>query len=187
MVTITCKKRTGALDKTAGQLRREGYIPYVMYSKGQESQSGVVPQTEMEAILRSLRPGFLPTTQFALKDENGNVQNAIIREIQYEPTTYAVIHLDFMRLIEGVHVDVKVPVEYVNAVDCIGVKLGGFLRSVMRHIEVRCLPENIPSHFDVDVKELGICQSRRVKDIVIPATVTCLADASEVVVSVAKK
>lgn len=187
MVTITCKNRDGALDRTAVQLRREGYIPYVIYSKGQESKTGVVLRTEVEAALRSVRPGFLPTTQFSLKDESGQVQKAIIRDIQYELTTYVVIHIDFLKLDENVPVEVKVPVEFVNPVDCIGVKLGGFLRHVLRHIKVRCLPAHIPTHFDLDVKELGIRQNRRVKDLVIPAGVTCLTGAEEIVVSVAKK
>ena len=187
MITITCNAREGTLDKTTKQLRRAGYIPYVIYSKGQEAKTGVLLRTDVEAALRSIRPGFLPTTQFALKDASGQISKAIVREIQYEPTTYVVMHIDFLELDEKSVVEVKVPVEFVNTVDCVGVKLGGLLRHIMRHVKVRCLPANLPSHFEIDVKELGIRQSKRIKDIALPAGVKFLAGPEEIVASIAKR
>ncbi len=84
-------------------------------------------------------------------------------------------------------IDVKVPIELMNQVDCSGVKLGGFLRSLIRHLKVRCLPKDIPSHFEIDVKELGLNQYRRVSDLQIPKGVKALEKPNEIVVSVLKK
>ena len=158
----------------------------VIYSKGQTAELGSVPRAELEGAMRAIRPGFLPVTVFTLKDASGKTRTAVVREVQYKPTTYEITHIDFLELDSKRMVEVKVPVEFVNAAECTGVKLGGQLRHVMRHVRVRCLPANIPTEFKVDVKDLGIHQSRRVRDLNIPETVTCLANIEDAVVSVMK-
>lgn len=186
MINITCAAREGTSKGELRRLRRDGSIPVVIYSKGQMAQLGAVSRAELEAALRSIQPGFLTTTMFALKDQNGRERKVLVRDIQYKSTTYDIIHVDFFELEEGRIVDVKVPVEFQNANECVGVKLGGQLRHIMRHVKVRCVPANIPSHFPVDVRDLGIRQTRRVRDIAIPATVKCLAHADDVIAAVIK-
>jgi len=75
------------------------------------------------------------------------------------------LHLDFEELKPDTVVSVKVPIECTGVVDCVGVKLGGVVRQVIRYVKVRCLPKNIPSVFQVDVKDLSINQSRRLNDL----------------------
>ena len=186
MINITCTAREGTAKGILRRLRRDGSIPIVVYSKGQTAQTGTVLRDEFEAAMRSIRPGFLTTTVFLLKDASGRERKVLVKEVQYKPTTYELIHIDFFELEEGRKIDVKVPVEFDNATECVGVKLGGQLRHIMRHVKIRCVPENIPSHFSVDVKELGVCQTKRIRDIAIPASVTCLAHADDVVVAVLK-
>lgn len=186
MTTITCSERKKTSKGDVSRLRRDGRIPYVVYSKDHQPEMGSFAKADFEAILRSLRQGFLPSTVFELQ-EGKKQRKALIREIQYHPSTYEILHIDFLELHDKHTVEVKVPVEFVNAVDCIGSKLGGYLRHVKRHLLVRCLPKNIPTHFDVDVKELGITQSKRVRDIAIPQGVTCLQSPEESVVTVAKR
>lgn len=186
MITITCTTREDTSKGDVRRLRREGFIPVVIYSKGQAGQSGTVSRVEIEAAMRSIRPSFLPTTLFSLKDESGKTRNVLVREVQYTPTTYEIIHIDFLELEPNRLVEVKVPVEFDHAADCVGVKLGGQLRHIARHVKVRCLPANIPSHFSVDVKDLGIRQTKRIKDLSIPDAVTCLAKDDDVVSAVVK-
>jgi large subunit ribosomal protein L25 len=186
MINITCSTREGTSKGGVRRLRRDGNIPIVVYSKGQPAELGSVVRSEIEAAMRSIRPGFLPITVFSLKDASGRERTALVREVQYKPTTYEITHIDFLELEPTRMVEVKVPVEFVNAAECIGVKLGGQLRHIMRHVLVRCLPASIPTEFDVDVKDLGIRQSRRVRDLNIPDTVTCLAHIEDVVASVMK-
>ena len=186
MISITCTAREETTKGGNRRLRRNGSIPMVVYTKGQPAQAGSVAKAEIEAAMRTVRPGFLPTTVFSLKDPSGQQRTVIVRDIQYHPTSYEVLHIDFLELEENRQVNVKVPVEFVNASECIGVKLGGQLRHIMRHVTVRCLPKNVPSCFTIDVKDLGIRQSRRVRDLVIPGTVACLAKSDDVVVAVIK-
>lgn len=184
---IQISERSTKSKSEAKQLRRNNQIPLCIYSNGKEADTASCGLVEFQAILRELNPGFLPTTIFSLKGSKGKARRAIIKDIQYKPTTYEVLHLDFLELHDNVPVDVKVPIECVNSMDCQGVKLGGFLRSLIRHLKVRCLPRNIPSHFQIDVKELGLNQNRRVSDLSIPKDVRPLVKPNEIIVSVLKK
>jgi large subunit ribosomal protein L25 len=169
------------------RIRREGDIPAILYIKGENTDSIAVRGAEFESILRSLQPGRLSTTIFSLVDEHGKEKRAILKEIQYEPTTYKVRHLDFEELLQNLEVNVKVPIEMTGVVDCIGVKLGGNLRQTIRHLRVRCLPENIPAFLKIDVKNMGQNDSKRLEDLEIPETVRPLANLKEVAVLVAKR
>lgn len=186
MIILECESRKETSKGSLRRLRREGLIPYVIYSKGNEAVLGSLSKGEFVQAVRKLHPGFLTTAVFVLKDKQGVERKALVREVQYHPTTYDVVHIDFMEMEPNREVTVKIPVEMINTVDCVGVKLGGQLRYVMRHIKVRCLPAVLPSHFTIDVKDVNIRQSRRVKDIAIPAGVSCLAHESDVVLSVNK-
>jgi large subunit ribosomal protein L25 len=154
------------ISKSANQaLRRADQIPAVIYAKGKENQNIALQNTAMQEVLRSLEMGFLATTVFLLKDSSGKTRKAIIREIQYEPTTYKVRHIDFLELVADHVVEVKVPLQCTGEAECVGVKAGGYIRRVKEFIPVRCLPKDIPSHFEVDMKEVDMRQSRAVRDL----------------------
>src|SRR5581483_5885754 len=155
---LAVKPRLGEKKKDVKDIRREGNIPAIIYfSKGQPEKL-IIDGTEFKAVLRGLKPGQLPTTVFTLSDGKKE-RRAIIKDIQYHLTTYVVSHIDFEELVDDVPVNVKVPVNCVGVMDCMGIKLGGFLRQVVRHVKVQCLPKHIPAEFSVDVKDLGIRQS----------------------------
>lgn len=183
---LAVKPRLSEKKKDVKDIRREGNIPAIIYfSKGQPEKL-IIDGTEFKAVLRGLKPGQLPTTVFTLSDGKRE-RRAIIKDIQYHLTTYVVSHIDFEELIDDVPVNVKVPVNCVGVMDCMGIKLGGFLRQVVRHVKVQCLPKHIPAEFSVDVRDLGIRQSKRMKDVELPAGVKPLASAEQVLVVIAKR
>ncbi len=183
---LAVKPRLGEKKKDVKDIRREGNIPAIIYfSKGQPEKL-IIDGTEFKAVLRGLKPGQLPTTVFTLSDGKKE-RRAIIKDIQYHLTTYVVSHIDFEELVDDVPVNVKVPVNCVGVMDCMGIKLGGFLRQVVRHVKVQCLPKHIPAEFSVDVKDLGIRQSKRMRDVQLPEGVKPLANAEQVLVVIAKR
>ncbi|MGC1879371.1 MAG: 50S ribosomal protein L25 [Rhabdochlamydiaceae bacterium] len=183
---LAVKQRVSEKKKDIKEIRREGNIPAIIYfSKGQPEKL-IVSGAEFSTVLRGMKPGQLPTTVFMLSDGKKE-RRAIIKDIQYHLTTYIVSHLDFQELVDDVPVCVKVPVNCIGIADCMGIKLGGFLRQVVRHVKVECLPKNIPSEFLVDVKDLGIRQSKRLKDLKMPNGVRPLENPEEVVVVIAKR
>lgn len=180
-------KRTAGSKSETNRLRREGYIPVVLYVRGKEGETLAVNSAEFGAFLRQVKPGHLPTTKFTLIDDKGRERRVIIKDIQYDVTTYAVKHLDFEELIEDHKINIKVPIECVGIAECVGVKLGGVLRQVIRHVRVRCLPKDLPEFFELDVKELALKQTKRLSDLEIPETVRPLMKLNEVVAVIVKR
>lgn len=168
------------------KLRREGFIPAVMYHNGKPGKNIAVKDSEYQELVRTVKKGHLSTKRVTLSIGGKDVQ-AIIKEIQYHPTTYKVLHLDFEELDAGVPVNVKVPIECTGMVDCIGVKLGGAFRQIERFLKVRCMPKDIPDCFTLDVTNLQMGQSLRLSDLAIPNTLRPLMPLKEVAVTIRKR
>lgn len=183
---LAVKPRLSEKKGDVKAIRREGNIPAILYSSKGTPEKLTLAGSEFAAVLRNMKPGQLPTTIFLLSDGKKE-RKAIVKDIQYHLTTYVVSHIDFEELIDDVPVCVKVPVNCVGVMDCVGVKLGGFLRQVVRHVRVECLPAKIPTEFLVDVRNLGIRQSSRLRDLKMPEGVKALAKPEEVLVVIAKR
>jgi large subunit ribosomal protein L25 len=177
------KKKKSAISEA----RRSGLIPAVVYKQGQPGQAVTVEEAAFSTFMRRLKPGHLPTTRLKLVDDKGKAFEAIVKEIQYHPTTYRVLHLDFLELAPDAEISVKIPIECTGVADCLGIKQGGVLRQVLRYVRVRCLPKNLPHSFMVDVKDLSMGHSRRLKDIAMDAGVRPLDGLNEVAVVIAKR
>ena len=96
--------------------------------------------------------------------EGGDAVPTLVREIQTHPFRPDIFHVDFLRIQEGVAVDVGVPV--VLSGTPVGVSLnGGNLEQIVHEIPVRCLPSKIPESFEVDVSELDIGDSLHLSDL----------------------
>jgi large subunit ribosomal protein L25 len=179
-------KREADKKSETKRIRLEDGIPAVLYFAGKKNENIFVKKSEFNKILRDIKNDRLSVTVFTLKDGNKK-QKAVVKEIQYHYTTYEVSHLDFMVLDEKSPISVKVPIEYKGIDDCVGVKLGGILRQVIRKIKVRCLPKDMPAEFSLNVSSLSIGQSLKLKDIAMPANVKPIARMDEVAVVVAKR
>jgi len=180
-------KRSSNKKSELNTLRREGKIPAVLYVRGKESEPLFLEQSTFLSTLRQIKEGHLPTSKFTLVTEEGKEIPVLVKDIQYKPTTYEIIHLDFEELLPDVKVRAKVPIECVGAIDCVGIKLGGVLRQVVRNLPIECLPGDLPECFELDVKELGLNESKKLKDLNLPSTVRPLADLRQVAVVIAKK
>jgi large subunit ribosomal protein L25 len=180
-------KRASLKKSETNKIRREGDIPAIVYVRGKSTDAIGVKGGEFTSMLRTLQPGRLSTTIFTLVDESGKERKAILKEVQYHPTTYNVQHLDFEELFNDSAVKVKVPIELTGTVDCVGVKLGGNLRQVIRYLRVSCLPKDIPNALQVDVRNMAMFDSKRLSDLEIPETVRPLVNLNEVAIIVAKR
>jgi large subunit ribosomal protein L25 len=183
---LTLSKRDTSSKSQLTKIRRAGDIPAVMYSSRQESTPVTVSGPEYAAILRGVKEGYLPVTIFKLTLD-GKEYKAVIKGIEYHKTTYNVQHIDFQILEDGVMLDIKIPVNFTGVIDCVGIKLGGFLRKVMRHVKVRCLPKDIPSDFPVDIRELNIGSTTKVSDITRVDGVKLLVKDKDVLAVIAKR
>lgn len=180
-------KRAAGKKSENKRIRREGNVPGVLYGLKHEVQNIYIKGEELQAVFRTLPQGLLPTTVFTL-DDGGKTCRAIVKDIHYHPTSYAVEHIDFVILEDKTPVNVNVPIIVLGAADCPGIKLGGFLRQVIRTLKVNCLPKDIPQQFSLDIQDLQIAESKRLSDIAIPSSVRPMAKSmNEVAIVIAKR
>ena len=184
---LNAVKRTSLKKSDVKKIRRSGGVPGILYSRGRDAEPIFIQEAEFSTAVRTIPPGQLSTKAFTLVF-GSKERKAIVKDIHYEPTTYIVSHLDFEELLEDVPVVVRVPIACTGVAECMGVKqMGGVLRQVTRHVQIRCLPRDIPSEFSVDVADLGMRQSRRLEDLTFPPQITPLTPLKEVLVVVAKR
>ena len=107
----------------------------------------------------------------------------MIKEIQRHPVTYDILHVDFHRVSLTEEVTTRVPVELVG--ESIGVKEGGILEFLLRELEIRCLPTEIPEHIAIDISHMRIGDSLRVGDLKLKEGITVLDDPETVIVLIA--
>lgn len=183
---LTVTRRSAGKKTENKQIRREGNVPAVLYSKGEKGQEIVVDGIAFKKILNATPTGTLSSKIFHL-DFDGKTVKAIVKDIQYNITNYNVIHLDFEQLHDEHPVTVKIPLRCINVADCAGVKLGGVVRQVVRHVPVVCLPKDIPSEFEVDVRDLALGQMMKLSALKIPQGVRPTISLKEVAIVIARK
>lgn len=179
-------KRSVGKKSEINQIRREGNIPSVLYSKGEKGTEMVVNGIAFKKLINSIESGTLSSKVLVLELDGKEIK-ALVKEIQYHPTTYQVLHLDFTQLHDDVNVTLNVPLKSVGSVDCVGVKQGGVFRQMLRYVKALCLPKDIPARFELDVKNLALGQSLRVEDLKIPAGVTLKCNPRDIAVVVSRR
>jgi large subunit ribosomal protein L25 len=161
-VTLKVEPRSATGTGAARELRRRGEIPGVIYGHGREPESLKIPQAELEKMLA----GAGGSTVIELKLGTKKVQ-ALVREIQRHPTRLNIMHVDFLEVHAGEQLTVRSPIRLVGSPE--GVRnQGGVLDQIMRELEIRVLPKNMPDHIDVDVQHLTVGHSIHVRDIAVP-------------------
>jgi len=158
----------------ARQVRRDGFVPAILYGGGSDPACLKITKKAFDILLRT--PGGLHSV-IDFKLPTGS-QMALIREVQRDPVSREIVHVDFQRIEEGKPVNVVVPI--VLKGQSAGVKLGGILEHLTREIDVRCLPRDIPGRWEVDISHLAIGDSLHVRDIVLP-NMEVLTEADRVV------
>lgn len=181
-LTIEVNRRDETGKSANRRLRRAEMIPAVVYGGGKEPISIKVPRKTLIDLFKS---GGSENRIFLLKlADTGQSRHAMIRDIQVDPITRKVEHVDFMRIDMSKRIRVRVHVTLEGV--AYGVRTeGGLLDFVTREVEVECLPTAIPQEIKVDVSEVKVGQHLEVKDLQLPEGVKLLEDADRVIVSVA--
>ena len=165
--TLEVVRREGRGKNEANRLRASGRIPGVVYGTGSKGKApeGVAVAVDPKALLRILHSDSGANTLITLNLDGGQ-SRVMVKEYQLDPITHHLLHADFYQLAMDKAITVTVPVLVKGEPK--GVKLqGGLLDFVTRDIQVQCLPTDIPEHIDVDVTELMLHQSIRVRDLAV--------------------
>jgi large subunit ribosomal protein L25 len=154
-------ERTSRGKNEARRLRVSGKIPAVVYG-GKDGGKPIAVDPKMLAKILRTEQGA--NTLIALNVPGAGDARVLVREYQLDPVTHELLHADFYRV--AMDKLLRVQVTVVPQGEPKGVKQqGGVLDVVHRQIEIECLPADIPTHIEVDVSELMVGMSIRVKDI----------------------
>jgi large subunit ribosomal protein L25 len=177
---VQAKVRDGRGKNDARRARREGLVPITVYGGDGETVAAVAPLSELAAILRS-ESGR--NTIFTIDVEGIGVSEVMFHDRQIDPVKGRLIHADLARLVKGQKIEVTVPLHLVG--EPIGVKeKQGVLEQIIREIQIRCEPREIPDSLDVDVSNLDVHDLLHVSDIQVADTVEILTDAEQVIATV---
>lgn len=157
-IQATTRTRTG--KGGARESRREGRIPAVLYGQGKMVSISVDRREFATALMKAHTHNVI----FDLKLPGEPALKTIAREIQHDPVSRHMIHVDFQHIDMNKKIHVKVEIHLIGEPD--GVKnQGGILEHVARELEVSCLPADIPEEIRVDVSHLVIGTAVHVSDI----------------------
>ena len=157
--TLVAEKRTDLGKQSAKALRKNGSIPAVYYTHGEEAVPVTVDEKALNALLQT------ETNVIDLSIGNEKQKNkCVMREIQWEPVNGSVLHVDFMGINVDEKVTVSVPIHILG--EAVGVKQGGGnLQQLLREVLVEALPLDMPEHVDIDVANLNIGEGVLVEDV----------------------
>ena len=162
-VKLGVKLRTDLGKQGAKRTRAGGSVPAMLYGEKLENRALSIDAHEFRAAL-STRAGR--NVILVLNLEGDRETRAVIRDMDRDPVTREILHVDLQRISENRPVVMHVPVVLVG--ESMAVKEGrGILDHTMRELEVKCLPRDIPEHIEVDVSALEVKHAIHVRDIVV--------------------
>jgi large subunit ribosomal protein L25 len=175
---LKVKERKEIGTRKVNNLRKEGWIPGIIYGHGEESKPIMIAEEELKATLHKLHS---EATLITL-DYEGKELQVLMREISRNPLTEKPLHVDFQHIHEDEEINVHVILDFEGKP--IGVEEGGVLNIEHRDLVVRCLPKDIPESIVVDVSSLKIGDSIHIRDLNIPEGAKVEEDPSSTVVNI---
>lgn len=152
-------KAEGRVDlgkKATNALRVDSKVPCVLYGGGENVHFSVV-EKDLAKLL------YTPIVQTVNINVDGKSYPAVMRDIQFHPVTDRVLHIDFFQISENKPVTIDVPVKLQGFAE--GVQAGGKLTLVVRKLKIKALLADLPGEVVLDVTNLGLGKSIKVKDL----------------------
>ncbi|MNH97674.1 General stress protein CTC [compost metagenome] len=160
-------------------LRQEGRLPGVVFGKNADNEIVHISTKQFEKWLKQGASGFIE-----LKMEGDRSLTVLLEDLQRNPVTGALVHVDFQLVQTGEIIRTKLGVKLVG--NPIGTKSGGVVQIQDPFVEVEALPKDLPSTVELDISTMEIGDTRFVKDLVLPSGVTVISGDNELLVSVSK-
>ena len=162
---FNANKRDGQGTGASRRLRRTGRVPGILYGGGSTPQQIDIDHNELFQLLR--KEAFYSSVLNV--NLEGKKEMCLLRDVQRHPYRPVILHVDFQRIDATHKIHQKVPLHFVNADIAPGVKLGGGMVShVMNDVDVKCLPADLPTFIEVDLKDLEAGNSIHASQLVLP-------------------
>jgi large subunit ribosomal protein L25 len=178
MQELVIQHREGTGKQAAKRLRRAGVVPAVLYGAVTPEAISVDPRSVLRIIHG--HEGSTQLVNLTSPEGNGAQRMAVIRDLQFDPVTEQLLHVDLQEVAADRPITVVVAIHPVG--DAAGVReQQGILNLTLHEIEVSCLPSLIPERVDADVSALMIGDVLTVRDLQIPDGVRVLTSPDQAV------
>jgi len=173
------RARTGS--GRLNQMRREGWIPSVIYGRGTENINLKVDfKTFADLLSHSSSENIIVN----LEIEGQGTRLAFLQSVQHDPLSGKALHADFRSIDENTAITAHIPT-HLNG-ESAGVKAGGLIEQYVHAIEITCLPNDLPETLEVDISHLEVGDSLHIGDITYPTGVRATHAADVVVAHIGK-
>jgi large subunit ribosomal protein L25 len=178
-VKLQVKEREGRGSADSRRLRKDGFIPGVLYGSGKQPHAIFIPERELRRVLTGAG-GLHAILDVVLEGQN-STHASILKDYQQDPIRGHISHVDLQEVRLDQPIQASVTVQLIG--EPAGVKEGGVLSQIQREINVEALPMEIPEHINLDVSGMAIGDSLRVADLAAVESVTYLDDPEETVLA----
>jgi len=158
-IKINAEKRELGKRSNLTELRKEGFIPGIIYGAGQE---GIKIAFNARDYTREYKKSIGAVAFFDITID-GKTYKTFIKEKQIHPLTREIVHIDFLELHKGKPITIDVPINFTG--EALGTKEGGVFEIIHRVIQVTCLPKDIPDEISFDISSMNIGDSIHVSDL----------------------
>ncbi|MGB7605079.1 MAG: 50S ribosomal protein L25 [Lutisporaceae bacterium] len=176
-VNLNANIREHAGKKQVRKLERDSMIPAVLYSKNSQSRLLMLDYIEIQSVIDKHGEHIIVKLQV----DNEEIPT-IIKEVQRDPISYRIVHIDFqpVSLHEIIHADIPVHIINGNRVE----KNGWIINKQLGQIEVQGEVESIPRNITIDASKLKLGEVLRVADLEISKELSILSDTEDIVLSI---
>ena len=173
------RARTGS--GRLNQMRREGWLPSVIYGRGVENKNLKV---DAKSFIELLAKSSSDNIVINLEIEGEGTRLAFLQAIQHDPMSGIAVHADFLAIDDKTEITAHIPA-HING-EAPGVKTGGVIEQYVHAIEIVCLPDDLPDSIELDVTALQLGDSLHLGDITYPKGVRPTHAADVVVVHIGR-
>jgi large subunit ribosomal protein L25 len=164
-IEFTAFPRTLQGTGASRRLRGGGKVPGIVYGA---DKAALPIELDHHALYRHLKLESFHASILEMTLE-GDKQQVLLRDVQMHPFKQIVLHVDFLRVDKNRKIHMKVPLHFINAEICPGVKLGGgVVNHVMNEVDIRCLPDDLPEYIEVNLEKLELGHSMHINEVPLP-------------------
>jgi len=179
--TLIAEERARTGSGVLKQMRREGYIPSVVYGGGSDNKNVKVHAKTFRDMLNNAASDSILVT---LDLGDSNSQLAFLQDVQQNAITGEILHVDFLAVNQDTSINAALPLELTGEPE--GVKAGGLLEQMLHSLDISCLPKDLPEGITADVSALEIGDALHISEVSFPEGVTPTLGGDVVVAIVAK-
>jgi large subunit ribosomal protein L25 len=171
-IEVTAFPRAQHGSGASRRLRVGGRVPGIIYGAGRDARN---VEVDHHTLLRQLKREAFHASILDLTLDGERIQ-VLLRDYQMHPWRQQVMHVDFQRVDKNRKIRMEIPLHFINAEICPGVKTGGgVVQHTRNELDIQCLPDDLPEFIEVDLSNMELNQTLHVNELVMPKGVEAVS------------